>query len=157
MPNNTLSSLPILNHADRLAGAWQDFLILCGRILLAWVFVQSAWRKFMDMPTFIKTSLIDRGVTAAYADFLGYIAAPLEFVGGVCILLGFATRYAALAIFAFTIVATLIGHRYWEFTGPNYRMQHGLFWKNVSMMGGQILLFVTTGGRFSVDALMWRR
>jgi len=157
MSTDTLSSHPMLSHADRLAVAWQQFLILCGRLLLAWVFVQSAWRKLMDMPAFIKTSLVDRGVPAAYADFLGYIAAPLEFVAGVCILLGFATRYAALAIFAFTIVATLIGHRYWEFAGPSYQMQLTQFWKNVSIMGGQMLLFITAGGRFSVDAQLRRK
>jgi len=147
----------MLSHTDRLAAASGDFLILCGRILLAWVFIQSAWRKLGNMPAFIKTSLIERGVPSAYADFLGYIAAPLEFGAGVCILLGFATRYAALAIFGFTIVATLIGHRYWEFSGPAYQMQLTQFWKNVSMMGGQMLLFVTAGGRFSADALLRRK
>jgi putative oxidoreductase len=157
MPTNTASSHPMLSHTDRLAVAWRDFLILCGRILLAWVFIQSAWRKLGNMSAFIKTSLVDRGVSAAYADVLGYLAAPLEFVAGVCILLGFATRYAALAIFAFTILATLIGHRYWEFSGSVYQMQLTQFWKNVSMMGGQMLLFVTAGGRFSADALLRRK
>ena len=157
MPTKTASSHPVLSHTDRLAAAWRDFLILCGRILLAWVFIQSAWRKLGNMPAFIKTSLVDRGVSAAYADVLGYLAAPLEFVAGVCILLGFATRYAALAIFEVTIVATMIGHRYWELSGPGYQMQLTQFWKNVSMMGGQMLLFVTAGGRFSADALLLRR
>ena len=156
MPNDMPSSHPMLSCADRCAAAWQDFLILFGRLLLGWIFMQSGWRKLMDMPAFIKSSLTDRGVPVSIADFLGYVAAPLEFVGGVCILLGFATRYAALAIFAFTIAATLIGHRYWEFTGPAYRAQNTQFWKNVSMMGGQILLFVTAGGRFSIDALLRR-
>jgi putative oxidoreductase len=157
MPNVTSSSHPTLSYADRLAVAWQDFLILFGRLLLGWIFMQSGWRKLTDMPAFIKSSLTDRGVPVAYADYLGYVAAPLEFIGGVCILLGLATRYAAIAIFAFTIVATLIGHRYWEFTGANYRAQHTQFWKNISMMGGQILLFVTGPGRFSLDALLRRK
>jgi putative oxidoreductase len=155
MSNDMPSSHPMLSCADRLAATWQDFLILFGRLLLGWIFMQSGWRKLMDMPPFIK-SLSDRGVPVSIADFLGYIGAPLEFVGGVCILLGFATRYAALAIFAFTIMATLIGHRYWEFTGQAYRTQSTQFWKNVSMMGGQILLFVTAGGRFSIDAMLRR-
>jgi uncharacterized membrane protein YphA (DoxX/SURF4 family) len=36
-------------------------------------------------------------------------------------------------------------------------MQLTQFWKNVSMMGGQMLLFVTAGGRFSADALLRRK
>ena len=47
-----------------------------------------------------------------------------------------------------------IGHRYWGFTGANYRAQSTQFWKNISMMGGQVLLFVTAGGRHSIDALL---
>jgi putative oxidoreductase len=155
MPNDTPSSHPMLSCTDRLAIAWRDFLILCGRLLLGWIFMQSGWRKLMDMPAFIKTSLVDRGVP--FPNFLGYIAAPLEFIGGVCILLGFATRYAALAILAFTIAATISSHRYWEFTGANYRAQSTQFWKNISMMGGQVLLFVTAAGRYSIDALLRRK
>src|SRR5262249_17809794 len=115
MPNVTPSSHPLLSCTDRFAVAWQDFLLLFGRILLGWIFMQSAWLKFVDMPAFIKSSLTDRGVPVAYGDFLGYIAAPAEFIGGVCILLGLATRYAAILTFVFIIIATLIGHRYWDF------------------------------------------
>ena len=153
MPNDMPSSHPMLSCTDRLAIAWQDFLILCGRILLGWIFVQGGWGKLMDVPAFAKSSLA--GVP--YANVLGYIAAPLEFIGGVCILLGLATRYAALAILVFTIAASLTSHRYWEFTGAQYRAQSTQFWKNVSMMGGLVLLFVTAGGRFSLDALLRRR
>ena len=35
--------------------------------------------------------------------------------------------------------------------------QHTQFWKNVTMMGGLVLLFVTAGGRFSLDGLLRRR
>jgi putative oxidoreductase len=133
--------------------AWQDFLILCGRVLLGLIFMQSGWRKLMDVPGFIKTNLA--GVP--FANVLGYIAAPLEFIGGACIVFGVATRYAALAIFVFTLAASLTSHRYWELTGANYRTQSTQFWKNVSMMGGLLLLFVTAGGRFSLDALLRRK
>jgi uncharacterized membrane protein YphA (DoxX/SURF4 family) len=26
----------------------------CGRLLLGWIFMQSGWRKLMDMPAFVK-------------------------------------------------------------------------------------------------------
>jgi len=125
MPNDSPSSHPMLSCTDRLAIAWQDFLILCGRPLFGWIFMQSGWRKLMDMPAFIKSSLTDRGVPVAY---------------------GWLHRGAGR-----------IGHRYWEFTGANYRAQHTQFWKNISMMGGQVLLFVTAGGRYSIDALLRRK
>jgi putative oxidoreductase len=56
----------------------------------------------------------------------------------------------------FTIIATAIGHRYWEIAEPAARrVQQSNFAKNITIIGGFILLFVTGGGRFSVDG--WRR
>jgi putative oxidoreductase len=142
----------ILSRADGLAAHLQDVLLLLGRVLLGWIFIQSGWRKLMDIPGFVAT-LPRRGLP----DVLGYIAPPVEFVGGVLILLGLATRYTALLILLFTIVATFSSHRYWDFTDAAQRQQqHTHFWKNVSMMGGQVLLFVIGAGRYSLDRLLMR-
>ena len=132
---------------------WQDFLLLVGRVLMGWIFVESGWRKLMGMDAFI-TSLVNRRVP--YPTVLGWIGAPVEFFGGLALVLGAATRTATLLIIVFTIVATLIGHRYWELTdAAARRMQYSHFAKNLTIIGGLILLFVTAGGRFSVDG--WRR
>jgi putative oxidoreductase len=132
---------------------WQDFLLLVGRVLMGWIFVESGWRKLMGMDAFI-ASLVRRAVP--YPTVLGWIGAPVEFFGGLALLLGAWTRSATLLIILFTIVATLIGHRYWEITEPAARrMQQSHFAKNLTIIGGLILLFVTAGGRFSVDG--WRR
>ena len=132
---------------------WQDFLLLVGRVLMGWIFVESGWRKLMGMDAFI-ASLTNRRVP--YPTVLGWIGAPVEFFGGLALVLGAATRTATLLIIVFTIVATLIGRRYWEFTdAAARRMQYSHFAKNLTIIGGLILLFVTAGGRFSVDG--WRR
>jgi putative oxidoreductase len=148
----TRSSHPALSRADGLAAAWQDFLLLLGRVLVGWIFIQSGWRKLMDVPAFV-ASMPRRDLPA----FLGYIAPPVEFIGGVAILLGLATRYAAAVILLFTIIATLSSHRWWNYPPAQQTNQHSHFWKNVSMMGGLVLLFVTGGGRFSVDAWLAKR
>src|SRR2546429_8961904 len=90
---------------------WQNFLLLAGRVLMGWIFVESGFRKLTGMDAFI-ASLANRRVP--YASVLGWIGAPLEFCGGLALLLGAWTRCAALVIIVFVIVATLIGHRYWE-------------------------------------------
>src|SRR5437016_6091575 len=92
---------------------WQNFLLLAGRVLMGWIFVESGWRKLTGMEAFT-TSLTNRRVP--YASVLGWIGAAAEFFGGLAILLGFWARCAALVIIVFVIVATLIGHRYWELT-----------------------------------------
>ncbi len=57
----------------------------------------------------------------------------------------------------FVIVATGISHRFWEFADAARRAQESQFFKNLSIIGGFLLLFVTGGSRFSLDALLRRR
>jgi len=132
---------------------WQNFLLLAGRVLMGWIFVESGWRKLMGIDAFI-AGLVTRHVP--YATVLGWIGAAVEFVGGLALVLGAWTRCGALMLVVFTIVATLIGHRYWEIAdAAARRMQQSHFAKNVTIIGGLVLLFVTGAGRFSVDG--WRR
>ena len=149
---NTQDSPSYLSHTDWIAAQWQDFLLLAGRVLMGWIFVSSGWRKLMDIPGFVKTM-----PRRDLPEFLGYIAPPVEVLCGVLILLGAATRYAALLVLLFTIVATFSSHRYWNFPEAQQANQSSHFWKNISMMGGQVLLFVTAGGRYSIDALLRRK
>src|SRR5262249_34145884 len=140
-----------LTFDERISGQWRDFLILVARVLIGLIFVAGGWGKVTGVESFI-TGLDRRGVPAA--SLLGYVGAFSEFLGGIAIVFGAGTRYAALLILLFTIIASLISHRYWEFTDPaQYRQQHTQFYKNVTMMGGMVLLFVTGGGRFSIDGL----
>lgn len=132
---------------------WQNFLLLLARVLMGWLFVEAGWRKLMGMDAFI-ASLASRRVP--YASVMGWIGGLIEFFGGLAILLGAWTRCAAVLMILFIIVATAISHRYWEFTeAAARRMQQGQFAKNLAIIGGFVLLVVTAGGRFSVDA--WRR
>lgn len=128
MQNSAMSSsAPILGLADGVAARWQDLILLVGRVLIGWIFIASGWRKLMDVPAFVKTM-----ARRDLPDFLGYVAPPVEFLSGVFILLGFATRYSALMLILFMIIATFSSHRYWIFTDPQqYQSQSSNFWKNV--------------------------
>lgn len=145
-PRTDASSHPYLSYTDGLASAWYDFVLLIGRILLGWIYVQSGWGKMSDIPGFA-AKIANRGLP----QFLGYMAAPVEFLGGLALLLGFATRYSALLVLLFTFVATLTSHAYWTFPEAQKAPQSTQFWKNVSMMGGLLILFATAGGRLSLD------
>ena len=69
---------------------------------------------------------------------------------------GFATRYAAILMTAFVIVATLISHRFWELQDAVREMQRVQFSKNIAIIGGFLALAAIGGGRFSFDGL-WDR
>ena len=85
-----------LNCTDGIATQWQDFLLLVSRVLMGWIFVASGWRKLMDIPGFVKTM-----PRRDLPDFLGYVAPPVEFVGGIFMIVGFATRYTSLVMLLF--------------------------------------------------------
>ena len=146
------SSLPVLSHADGLANAGRDLFLLLGRVILGWIFVESGWRKLQDIPAFAAT-MGRRGLP----EFLGYLAPPVEFIGGLMILAGFATRYMALLMLLFMVIATFSSHAYWKVPADQVATQYGQFWKNMTIKGGFILLFVVGAGKFSLDSLLRRK
>ena len=121
--------------------------------MIGLIFVLGGWPKLLHFQATV-ARLTERGIP----EFLAYLAPPVEFLGGLALVLGFLTPYAAILVLLFTIVATATSHRFWEFTDPaQYRAQNTNFWKNISMMGGILLLWVTAGGRYSLDRVFFRR
>ena len=57
----------------------------------------------------------------------------------------------------FLIVATALAHRYWEYPAAAQMAQYLNFLKNLSILGGMMLLFVTGAGRFSIDGWLRKR
>jgi putative oxidoreductase len=139
---------------DRVAADWGNALWLLGRILIGGIFVQSGLAKLMDIGGF--TALLTAsGLPEPAAAVLALIGAALEFAGGLAVVLGFATRYAALGMVAFVIAATLISHRFWSLPPAERDAQMIQFAKNVAIIGGFLFVFVTGGGRYSLDR-WWR-
>lgn len=147
------SSLPALSGIDGLAASTSDIVLLIGRILLGWIFVRSGYGKIFDISA-VAATFPARGLPA----MLAYISVPVEFFGGLALMLGFATRYVALVMIGFMLVATFSSHRYWEFSDVAMRrVQDSNFYKNMAILGGIGLLFVCSGGRFSLDDWLRRR
>jgi putative oxidoreductase len=146
------SSHQYLSYADGIAAVWQDFLLLVGRIMMGWIFFLSGSGKIGNIAGYAK-SFPRRGL----AEWMAYISVPAEFFGGLFLILGFATRYTVLVMLFFTIVASFSSHPYWSGPEAQRSAQASSFWKNVAIMGGLIVLFVTAAGRFSLDSLLFRK
>ena len=147
------SSHPALSGADAFAASTSDIVLLLGRILIGWIFVRSGYGKIFDIPAYAAT-FPGRGLPT----FLAYIAVPAEFFGGLALMFGFATRYAALVMTIFMLVATFSSHRYWDFTdAAARRAQDSNFYKNMAILGGIFFLFVCGAGRVSIDHWLRKR
>jgi putative oxidoreductase len=136
---------------DHLGPISHDALLLLGRVIMALIFVRSGFGKLLDIDAFA-ASLAAKGVP--FASALAVIGASVEFFGGLAVLAGWQTRYAAALIAVFTVVATLISHRYWEYADAARRAQEVSFQKNVCIVGGYLVLIASGGGRLSLDWLL---
>ena len=130
-----------------------EVVLLLGRLALGAIFVKSGLQKLLGLSAFA-ASLAQRGVPASST--WAVIGATVEFVGGILIVSGLRTREASLLMILFVIVATGISHRFWEFAEAARRAQESQFFKNLSILGGFLLLFVTGGGRYSLDGWLKR-
>lgn len=122
--------------------------ILIGRILLGTIFLLSGIEKLMNWSG-----------TAAFMESEGLPAVPLllalamaaEIIGSLSILTGTFARAGAVVLLAFLIPTTLIMHDFWAFEGAERQMQMVNFLKNLSIMGGLLLVIGAGAGRVSVD------
>ncbi|MEP1443680.1 MAG: DoxX family protein [Hyphomicrobiales bacterium] len=78
--------------------------------------------------------------------FLAWPVVALELIGGIMILLGFFSRYAALALALFTVAAAVIFHN--EFANIE---QFRYFTKNFAIAGGLLLLVANGPGRGAIN------
>jgi putative oxidoreductase len=133
--------------ADNIAMRTGDLFALVGRLLLAWVFLVIGWGHLGNVAGFAGY-LTNLGVPAPL--LWAWIATAAEIIIGVTVILGVATRYGALLAIAFLLIATALAHRYWQYPAAQQVAQYNNFLKNISMLGGFLLLFVTGAGRLSM-------
>lgn len=126
----------------------QNTLSLVGRLLLALLFLPAGLMKI-----------------AGFAGTVGYIgsaglplpqlgavlAIVVEVGGGLALLAGFGTRFAAVALALFTLVATFAFHAYWAVAPEQVMVQQLMFFKNIAVVGGLLVLAAHGAGAISVD------
>jgi putative oxidoreductase len=128
----------------------RDQVILAARFLLATLFLIFGWRKLRDYSGTV-TQIVQLGgpMPALAAAVAIFMELPVAFA----VAIGAFTRPAALLLVLYTLGTALIGHRYWTMTGAGQVDSMDGFYKNLSIMGGFLLLCVTGAGKYSIDAL----
>jgi putative oxidoreductase len=124
-------------------------ILLIARILLAVLFLVFGWGKLTDYSAAI-AYMTQSGAPLPSAAAL--VAIVIEFFGAIALILGVWTRPLAVLFAFYTLATGLIGHPYWTMTGGDRFLNMTNFYKNVSLMGGFFLLYVTRAGKYSIDA-----
>ena len=131
--------------ADSLA-RYDDLGLLVARCLLALVFAASAYDKFKASPREIAMlsslhlpfpRLIERGVGV------------FEAVGAASLVLGAYARPMSLLLGAFMLVVTILFVRFWSEYGEKQSADRNVFFSNLSIIGGCLLLAISGPGRIA--------
>lgn len=123
------------------------YLVPLGRFFFALIFLVSSVGHF-SRPT------ID--YAASHGVPLASLAVPLAglvaLAGGLSIALGYHARAGALLLVLFLVPVTLTMHRFWNVADPEMaQIQRVMFLKNVSMLGGALLIAYFGSGPLSLD------
>ncbi|MBS7780694.1 DoxX family protein [Acidovorax sp. CCYZU-2555] len=127
----------------------QNPLALVGRILLALLFIPAGVGKLTG---FAGTVAYTASAGVPVPQVAVALALLVEVVGGLALLLGWQTRWAALALAFFTLVASFFFHNFWALPAEQAGMQQLLFYKNVAVAGGLLAFAAFGAGGLSVDA-----
>jgi putative oxidoreductase len=122
-------------------------IVLLGRILFSAIFLLSGVHHFSPDAA---------GYAAKQGVPMPSILVPLSgvmaVVGAISIILGFKAKFGAWLIVLFLVPVTIMMHNFWVITDPMMQqMQMAMFMKNISMLGGALLITYFGAGPLSVD------
>jgi len=132
------------NFATGRVAALDNYLVLLGRIGMALMYLSSGWMKIGGYAS-TEQYMQSAGVPGSLLP----LVIAVELAGGLAVLFGFLTRWAALGLALYTIIAAVLFHAH--FADQN-QMIH--FWKNVTITVGFLVLAAHGAGVYSVDS--WR-
>jgi len=123
-------------------------LTLIGRLALAALFLPAGLSKITGF-----------GGTVGYIESVGLplatvgaaIAILVEVLGGAALIAGLFTKASALVLAVFTLFASVFFHAYWAVPADQAFMQELLFYKNLAVVGGLLILAAHGPGQWSVD------
>lgn len=124
-------------------------LSLAARVLMAALFLPAGLSKLTG---FAGTVGYISSVGLPLPTLGAALALTVEIVGGIALLLGWGTRWAALVLALFTLAASVFFHNFWGVPADKAFVQQLLFFKNIAVVGGLLALVAHGAGGWSVDA-----
>jgi putative oxidoreductase len=143
-----------LSNVNAPKDAVTDSVALIARIIMSTMFIASGFGKLMGFAGTVD-HIAEKGVPLP--EIAAVIAILIELGGGLAVLLGWKTRWVALAYVVFLIVITPIFHNFWTMEGAARMANNINFMKNVTILGGFLLLYAFGPGKHSVDMMLGRR
>ena len=126
------------------------YAVLAGRQLFSMIFMIASAEHFS--PRTIEAAAA-HGVPLP--DLLVPLSGIIALLGGLSILFGFQTRIGAWLLVIFLVPVTAMMHNFWSASDPmTVQIERAMFMKNVTMLGGALVISYFGAGPLSLDALM---
>jgi putative oxidoreductase len=126
-----------------------NLLTLIGRLLLAALFLPAGLSKIGG---FEGTVGYIGSVGLPVPTLAAIVAIVVEVLGGAALIVGYQTRIAAAVLALFTLVATVFFHAFWAMAPEQAFVQQLMFFKNIAVVGGLLVLAASGAGALSLDA-----
>lgn len=124
------------------------FVVLLGRAFFSAIFILSSFKHFDG-------SLVGyaAGAGVPAASLLVPLSGALMLLGGLSVLFGYRARGGGWLLVLFLVPVTVAMHRFWGLADAAAAMQQQIhFMKNLSMLGGALLVAAFGAGPYSLDA-----
>jgi putative oxidoreductase len=123
----------------------QNLVALAARTFLALIFVRSGIGKLFFEFAETQEQIAQAGVPLPWLMLIFTIA--FQIIGGICIILGYKAKLGAILLLIFIIPATLVFHN--PAVDPSQSID---FWKNLSIIGGLLMIAAFGAGSLSLDS-----
>ncbi len=111
-----------------------------GHSLVAGIFIINGYGAFAEPGA--RVTMVDQAGIPAPRQAVIFNGVAMV-VGGTALAVGFLPKLAALGLIGSLVPTTFVGHPFWQETTPQARaMQRGQFLKNLSMIGGLLLVLL---------------
>ena len=127
---------------------YQSALNLIGRLLIVALFLPAGLGKITGFEGTLGY-FASLGIPAPVFALVATIV--IEVLGSIALIVGFQTRIVAVIMALFTLVAAATGHAFWAAPADAAFIAQLLFFKNVAVMGGLLVLASAGAGGFSID------
>ena len=127
---------------------YSAYVSLAGRILLALMFIPAGFGKLTNIGG-TAGYIASRGLP--FPSVLAVLVGALELFGGLALVIGFKVRWVGLAMALFTLAASMLFHPFWSVPEAQQMVTKLLFMKNISVVGGMLLISALGAGALSLD------
>ena len=125
-----------------------DGALLIGRLMMAALFLSAGIPKALGGYVGFGKYIGNLGMPAP--EIMALVGTAIEVLAPIAIILGIFHRASAAILIAFTLIATFLAHRYWEFPVEQMSNQRNHFFKNLAVVGGLLVYYASGPGAFAL-------